>query len=226
MSKGLFRGILVTTMALALGAIALPADGFFQVHSFFDPNVKYRQWFDADVWRRAAPPAQARPAVATVAERFPYPEKEFVLTDALWGEAVAAVRYGKPDWYDAEVVRQRAEMEEFPPAMALLAWMFENGRGVEEDLRKAYTWYQRAKLTGEAQANGQTEKIFDSLAPPDRFYARVQLEEDIERLRKETAVVLEEYKSVNVRVLKQTRELDSLKRKIQRAKENVKAIRR
>ncbi|MFQ5763859.1 MAG: hypothetical protein ACE5GT_02930 [Rhodospirillales bacterium] len=242
MSKGFFRAIKVTAVALVLGAAALPADGFFQVHGFFDPSAKYRDWFDADVWRRAAPPGVVRVAAqgaaqggaqgaaqggaTTVAERYPYPEKEFVLTDERWREAVAAVQYGKPDWYDAEVVRQRAEMEEYPPAMGLLAWMFENGRGVREDLRMAYTWYQRAKLTGEAQANGRTQEIFDSLPPPAKFYARVQLAEDIKRLRKETEVALQEFKRVKVHVLKQTRELESLRRKTQRDKDKVKAIHR
>lgn len=222
MSKRFFRGIAVTALALAVGFAALPADGFFQVHSFFDPNAKYREWFDDAVWRRAQPPAATRAA----AERFPYPEKEFVLTEERWREAVADVRYGKPDWYDAEVVRQRAEMEEYPPAMALLAWMFETGTGVREDLRKAYTWYQRAKLAGEAQANGRTARIFDRLAPPDKRYARVQLAEDIERLRKEAEIAIQEYESVNVRVMKQTRELDSLRRKNRREKLQVKGIHR
>jgi len=110
--------------------------------------------------------------------------------------------------------------------MDLLGWMYENGRGVAQDKRRAYTWYERAKLAGAAQVLGQTQEIFKELTPPDQFYAELQLAEDIERMKQETETALKRFESVKLHVLKQQRELDSLRKRYKRDKRRVKAIHR
>ena len=60
------------------------------------------------------------------------------MTENLWRKSTNAVVAGKSKWYDFEVVRQRAEVEEYPPTMDFLAWMYEGGQGLERDYKNAF----------------------------------------------------------------------------------------
>jgi hypothetical protein len=97
-------------------------------------------------------------------------------------------------------------MDEHPPAMDFLAWMYENGHGVDRDFRKAFMWYERAKLAGEPKLRGAPAKIFTRLTPQERFMAQVQLAEDIERAKKSPKGRYQSFDTVNLRVLEQQRE--------------------
>ena len=154
------RKIKISVLAAFLGVLSFPVNGYFQAHSFFNPSNKYREWFHNTVWlqdTRAEEAARGGPGAAArnhIAVKYPYPDKKLVMTAKLWRESSQSIEYGKPDWFDVEVVRQRAEMEEHPPAMDFLAWMYEEGRGLEQDFKKAFMWYERAKLAGKEDLRG------------------------------------------------------------------------
>jgi TPR repeat protein len=198
-------------LAALLGAAALPVQGYFQSHSFFNPETRYREWFHVTRWpgevreSRAADRATAAVAAPVVAERYPYSNETFVMTEALWHKSTQKVEAGISDWYDTEVVRQRAEIEEHPPAMDFLAWMYEHGQGITQDYRKAFMWYERAKLAGETELRGASGKIFERLTPTERLFAQVQLADDIKRMNPEAAAAIEDFKQINLRVFKQRR---------------------
>lgn len=174
------RAIKITVLAAYLSLFALPVFGYFQwLHGI--PAMESGE-------NRYEAPAPASPAI-----KYPYPDKEFVMTGDLWRKSLKSVRFGNPDWYDVEIVRQRAEMEGYVPAMDLLAWMYEKGRGLKKDLRKAFTWYERAKLAGRSKLSGDPVRIFNRLRPAEKFQARLQLAEDIERLKPEAKVNLEAF---------------------------------
>jgi|GEM_PF-2389548 len=207
------RAVAVTLAAavLAVGT-ALPVHGYFQAHSLFHASEKYREWFQNTVWLENTRAAETRmgirrPDIATATGvKYPYKEQKFVMTEAKWQGSSTAVENGKADWYDIEIVRQRAEMDEHPPAMDFLAWMYENGLGVDRDFSKAYMWYERAKLAGEAKIRGAPAKIFTRLTPQERFMAQVQLAEDVERAKKSPKGRHQSFDTVNLRVLEQQRE--------------------
>ncbi|MFQ5764610.1 MAG: hypothetical protein ACE5GT_06755 [Rhodospirillales bacterium] len=201
------RKITISVLVVCLGTIAWPVYGFFQVHGLFNATDKYREWFQETAWPGEAPGALLVSPVA----RFPYPDKEFVMTERLWRQSSRAVEFGRPDWYDSEVVRQRAEVEEYAPAMDLLAWMYEHGRGLGQDYRKAFTWYERAKLAGKTELRGNSTRIFDRLSPPAQFFAEIQLAEDIRRMKPEAEVEIIRFERVNLHVFKQQRELNTLR---------------
>ena len=137
----------------------------------------------------------------------PDPDKKLVMTGKLWRESSQSIEFGRPDWFDVEVVRQRAEMEGFPPAMDFLAWMYEKGRGLERDYKRAFMWYERAKLAGKENLRGSSAKIFTRLSEREQFFAQVQLAEDIQRLKPDTQVTLEGFERIKLHVLKQQRVL-------------------
>ena len=192
--RAMTRGIKIIILAALFSLIALPVFGYFQ-------------------WLQGTPAVETgesrifeAPAPVSLAVKYPYPDKEFVMTRDLWRKAVKSVQLGNPDWFAVEIVRQRAEVEDYVPAMDLLAWMYEKGRGLEKDLRKAFTWYERAKMAGRPKLNGDPVKIFNRLPPAEKFQARLQLVEDIERLKPEEKVnleafELEELKRIKVHVL-------------------------
>jgi len=161
------RPIAISVLAILLGAIAVPVHGYFQAHFFFSPSNKYREWFQETRGLQDTRSRKTRPGIrfvssaASTALRYPYPDKAFVMTEKRWLKSANEAIHGKPDWYDVEVVRQRAEVEEYAPAMDLLGWMYQEGRGLKRDLRKAYNMYERAKLTGKPEVRGNTAKIFD-----------------------------------------------------------------
>ena len=135
------------------------------------------------------------------------------MTGKLWRESSQSIEFGKPDWFDAEVVRQRAEVEEYPPAMDFLAWMYEEGRGLNKNLKKAFMWYERAKLAGQVNLRGSSAKIFTRLSERERFFAQLQLSEDITRIKPGAKVTFEGFERVNLHVLKQQRVLGNYRKK-------------
>jgi TPR repeat protein len=214
------RIVKITVLTALLGALSLPVQGYFQSHSFFNPETKYREWFHVTRWPGEAEAPRADVAeskttrartVAGVspAEQYPYPSEKFVMTEAIWRKSKQNVEAGVSDWYDAEVVRQRAELEEHPPAMDFLAWMYEHGQGIKQDFRKAFMWYERAKLAGEIDPRGASGKIFEYLTPMDQAFAQVQLADDIKRMQPEQAAhMIDDFKQINMRVFKQRRSED------------------
>jgi len=207
------RPIAISVLAILLGAIAVPVHGYFQAHFFFSPSNKYREWFQETRGLQDTRSRKTRPGIrfvssaASTALRYPYPDKAFVMTEKRWLKSANEAIHGKPDWYDVEVVRQRAEVEEYAPAMDLLGWMYQEGRGLKRDLRKAYNMYERAKLTGKPEVRGNTAKIFDRLNPPEQVIAKIQLLEDIKRIKPDVAPVKKIREQVNFYVMKQRRDL-------------------
>lgn len=206
------RSIAIALAAAVAGGAAWPVQGYFQAHSFFHASEKYREWVQNTEWLENTRAAEARmgirrPDIVTAtAVKYPYKEQKFVMTEAKWHDSSTAVESGRADWYDVEIVRQRAEMDEHPPAMDFLAWMYENGHGVDRDFRKAFMWYERAKLAGEPKLRGAPAKIFTRLSEQEKFMAQVQLAEDIERAKKSPKGRYQSFDTVNLRVLEQQRE--------------------
>lgn len=206
------RTIAIALAAAVASGAAWPVQGYFQAHSFFHASEKYREWFQNTVWLENTRAAETRVGIrrADIATatgiKYPYKEQKFVMTEAKWHDSSTAVEKGDADWYDIEIVRQRAEMDEHPPAMDFLAWMYENGHGVDRDFRKAFMWYERAKLAGEPKLRGAPAKIFTRLTPQERFMAQVQLAEDAERAKKKPKGRYQGFDTVNLRVLEQQRE--------------------
>jgi hypothetical protein len=193
---------------LAVGA-TWPVHGYFQAHSFFHAAENYRQWFQNTVWLENTRFEERRLGITKpgidppMAVKYPWKERKFVMTEEKWQVSSVAVEQGTADWYDIEIVRQRAEMDEHPSAMDFLGWMYEKGQGVDRDYRKAYMWYERAKLAGEKKTRGTPFKIFQRLSPQDKFMSQVQLAEDTERARGPKS--RRTFDAVNLRVLEQER---------------------
>ncbi len=205
--------MVISVLAAFLGAIALPVYGKFQLYGFFNPSNKYREWFQETGLQKTQRGVRLVSGTSSTAVRFPYPEKPFVMTERRWLKSVNEAINGKPDWYDVEVVRQRAEVEEYAPAMDLLGWMYQEGRGLNQDLRKAYNMYERAKLAGKPKIRGNTAKIFDRLKPPEKLIAKIQLLDDIERMKPGTTPNVTGFDRVELLIMKQRRELYALRLK-------------
>lgn len=218
------RTIKVSIIAILLGGIALPVHSNIKLSPFFSPSEKYRQWFHETTWLQDAQ-AQNRAGwfrsnslVTSTAVRYPYPEKKFEMTNAHWSDSTKAIIDGQSDWYDSEIVRQRAEVEEHPPAMEFLAWMYKEGKGLDQDLRKAFMWYERAKLAGLEDFKSPSSKIYNRLTQRDKYFAELQLIDDIEEVKsgarkgKLGKDGYKDYKTVNLRVMKQQRDPDHFKR--------------
>ena len=179
------KAIAVSVLAVIFAVIAVPVYGNFQLHGFFSPSNKYRAWFDETAARRALlnAPGFRRASAASTAAKYPYPDKDFVMTEAFWNKSSDAIEGGKSDWFDTEIIRQRAEVEKYPPAMDFLGWMYEEGRGVNRDYRKAFMWYERAKLAGMENLRGSSTKIFRRLRQSERDAMELQLAEDVEQFK-------------------------------------------
>ena len=209
------RKIKISVLVALLGVVALPVQGYFQAYGFFNPSNKYREWFHNTVWlqdtriQEAARGGRRAAVRNSIAVKYPYPDKAFVMTERRWLKAAGEAIHGRPDWYDVEVVRQRAEVEEYAPAMDLLGWMYQEGRGLQQDLRKAYNMYELAKLAGEREVRGNPAEIFDRLTPPEQLVAKIQLLDDIRRIKPDAAPAQEASKQVRLHVLKQQRDLKS-----------------
>ena len=213
------RKIKIFVLAAFLGVLSFPVNGYFQAHSFFNPTNKYRDWFKETVWLPDTRVEEAKrggfrlASANDIAVKYPYPDKKLVMTKKLWRESSHSIEFGKPDWFDAEVVRQRAEVEEYPPAMDFLAWRYEEGRGLERDYKKAFMWYERAKLKGKADLRGSSAKIFTRLSEREQFFAQLQLAEDIQRMKPGAKVTFEGFERVKLHVLKQQRVLSNYRKK-------------
>ena len=218
------RTITVSILAILLGGIALPVHGYFQVRSFFNPSEKYRQWFHESVWlqdTRAEEGARGlrKPLIPTsTADKYPYPQKPFTMTEKIWRVSSGTVEFGDPNWYDVEVIRQRAEMEGHPPAMDILGWMYETGRGLKQDHRKAFMWYERAAIAGKTDLRGSSAKIFQRLSGRDQYFAELQLAEDLERVKKDDGFGYAGSERVKLHVLGQQRDPQFFARIRQKAK--------
>jgi len=163
-----------SVLAILLGGIALPVHADSDITSFFSPSEKYQQWFkETPNVSRSAP----------TAEQYPYPDKTFVMSENQWKKSSKAILDDRSNWFDTEIVRHRAEVEEFPPAMDFLAWMYQEGRGLERDYRKAFMWYERAKMAGLENLSGSSAKIFERLSGNEKYFAELQLAEDIEQVK-------------------------------------------
>ena len=217
--------IIISVLTVGLAGIALPVQGFSQEHSFFNSSNKYREWFHETIWVQDLSPAEAakvlrrRPIRTSTAARYPYPEKDLVLTEKRWREAFKAIEAGKSNWFDVEVIRQHAGTGGYGPAMNFLAWMYEGGRGWNRDFRKAFMWYERAKLSGQVDLRGNPAKIFERLKKDDKVLAQLQLTEDIERLEAKDKSDIESspgiagYESIRLHVLKEQRETAALRKR-------------
>ncbi len=115
------RKIKISVLAAFLGVLSFPVNGYFQAHSFFNPTNKYREWFKETPWLPDTRVEEAKrggfrlASANDIAVKYPYPDKKLVMTGKLWRESSHSIEFGKPDWFDAEVVRQRAEVEERRP---------------------------------------------------------------------------------------------------------------
>jgi hypothetical protein len=224
------RPILISFVVAFLGAIALPVQGNFPGAFFFNVSDKYRDWnhdplVHADGrYDKAHRGFRLFAGAHPTSEMYPYPDKKFVMTKKRWLKSANEAINGDPDWFDVEVVRQRAEVEEYAPAIELLGWMYEKGRGLNKDLRKAYNLYERAKLVGEAKVRGDTEKIYDSLTQPEKLVADIVLQEDIRRIKPNSALTEKGPKRVKLHVMKKQRELNSRRNKLRNAKKRSKGL--
>ncbi len=185
------RTIKIAALVAFLCLITLPVYGFF----------RWIQKIPAANGDIGVSAAAITPVPATFADKYPYPEKDFVMSEKMWRKSLKAITSGSPGWYDVEIVRQRAEIEEYAPAMDILAWMYEQGRGLKRDLRRAFTWYERAKLAGHTELNGDPVKIFKRLKPRDKYLARLQLSEDIQRMKPDARNHLKGFESIKLHVL-------------------------
>jgi hypothetical protein len=213
------RKIKITVLAAFLGVVSFPVQSYFQAHGFFNPSNKYREWFHETVWlqdTRIQEAAQGNIRLAAandIAVKYPYPDKKLVMTEKLWRNSSRTIETGKPDWFDTEVVRQRAEVEGHPPAMDFLAWMYQEGRGLKQDHKKAFMWYERAKLAGRADLRGNSAKIFNRLNEREQYFAQVQLAEDIQRMKPNAQVTLDGFERIKLHVMKQQRQIGNLRKK-------------
>jgi len=216
------KAIAITVLAGCFATVAVPVHGFFQAHGIFNPSNKYAEWFKETTWDGDKRPGASTGirtntrggrfilAGASTSEKYPYPDpgKKLVMTEKMWLKSAKAVEMGTSDWFDSEVVRHRADVEKHPPAMDLLAWMYEGGRGLKRDYRKAFMWYERAKMNGQEELRGSSAKIFQRMPQQDQFIAQLQRTEDIEALKAEGKPIPKGIEQVNLRILKSQRGSD------------------
>ena len=217
------KTIAVSVLAVTFAVTAVPVYGQFQLQGFFNPSNKYRVWFDETSSRRALlKVSEIRQASAvSPAVKYPYPEKEFVMTEAFWRNSLKAIAGGESDWFDTEIVRHRAEVEKYAPAMDFLGWMYQEGLGLKKDYRKAFMWYERAKLAGMENLRGSSTKIFNRLSESDRAFAESQLADDIKRLRSEalkgvqgqTGYSSRDFERIKLHILRQQNDFNFFKNK-------------
>lgn len=225
-----------SVVVVLLGSLAMPVHGYFQAYSFFNTSDKYKKWFHETVWLQdTRAEKRARGIVSAsispnIAAKYPYPDREFVMTENIWRDSTTKIEIGASDWFDAEVVRQRAEVEEYPPAMNFLAWMYEEGQGLEKDYRKAYTWYERVKLADEAALSGSPQNVYRKLNRRQKYFAQLQLADDIkyanspEALRKkhERELKAKGLGTVKLHVLEEQPEMKELRKRRKAEKRKAK----
>ena len=221
------KAIAVSVLAVTFAVIAVPVYGQSQLQGFFNPSYKYREWFDQTSSRRVflEVSENSQASESSIATKYPNPDKDFVMTEAFWKKSSNAIAGGKSDWFDTEIIRQRAEVEKYPPAMDFLGWMYQEGRGLNRDYRKAFMWYERDKLAGFENSRGSTTKIFNRLSNSERAAVEIQLAEDIERLRSEASKGTEgqagyysqNFDRIKLHILRQQNDFNFFKNKKKRA---------
>ncbi|MDA1089583.1 MAG: SEL1-like repeat protein [Proteobacteria bacterium] len=204
----------VFVLALSLTGPALPALGQGELQGFYDPSSKYREWFNetkryqglsaeeiAKATRRRRDQEKAKDQSRSA---YPaYPDQKFEMTEELWNKASAAILKGGAEWKDTEIIRYAAEVGAHGPAMDFLAWMYEEGRGLDKDFRKAYMWYKRAKLAGVENTRGSSAKIYDRLSEREKYFADLQLAED-----QKSSNTSGDYKRIQMHVLGKNRDIE------------------
>jgi hypothetical protein len=217
------KTIMVSALAILLGGVALPVHAYIKLSAFFSPSEKYQQWFHKTASDQVAPGGQGTgasgpaPSGVATSKRYPYPDKKFVMTEELWNKSSRAILDDKSDWFDAEIIRHSAGVDEHPPAMDFLAWMYQEGRGLKKDYRKAYIWYERAKLAGFKNTTGSSAKVFDRLEERDKYFAELQIAEDIKdikagRRRGGGKKAKDDFEEIDLRVMRNQRDPEYLKR--------------
>jgi len=173
-------------LAVIMGQ-SLPVQSLAPMQGLFNPSEMYRQLFQTTSWLGDTRREEARlgrldpnsPMHLPASVKYPYPEKEFVMTEAHWQHAVAAIEAGTEQWFDIEIVRQRAAMEGHAPAMDFLAWMYEHGRALKRNPREAVLWYNRAEIAGVKKPRGNKFAIFKrQLTHKDQRVVKRQIDEE------------------------------------------------
>lgn len=179
---------LLVFVAVIMGQ-SLPVQGLAPMQGLFSPSEMYRQWFQTTAWLGDTRREEARlgridpnsPMHLPTSVKYPYPDKQFVMTEEHWLNAVAAIEAGREEWFDIEVVRQRAAMEGHAPAMDFLAWMYEHGHALKRNPGKAVLWYARAELAGVEKPRGNKFAIFNrELAHKDQRIIKRQIDDEAE----------------------------------------------
>ena len=104
--------------------------------------------------------------------------------------------------------------------MDILGWMYENGQGLKRDHRKAFMWYQRAAIAGINDLRGSSAGIFKRLSERDKYFAQLQLTEDMKRIKEGGKFGYEGSERVKLHVLGQQRDPKFFSRKRQKTKKN------
>ncbi len=220
------KAMAIFVLAGCFGITAVPVHGFFQAHGIFNPSNKYQDWFRETTWRgdpfSGSRGARVILASSSVAEKYPYPGNKLVMTEKMWLKSTKAVEFGNSSWFDSEVVRHRADIEKHPEAMNFLAWMYEKGQGLDRDYRKAYMWYERAKMAGKVDLRGSSSKIFQRMEPQDQYFAKLQQAEDLQALKKSGKLPSKGFEKIGLHVLKSQR--DPSFYKLQRAQTKKKGL--
>lgn len=203
--------IALAVLLVTVSAVSLPVQGLAPLSGLFNVSEKYRLWFQSTARLHETRLEEARsgntapvPGLYRLTSvKYPYPDKQFVMTEKIWNDALNNIQFGNPDWFDAEVVRQRAVLEGFPDAMNVLAWMYENGRATEQNFREAFLWYVRAERAGETKPRGNKFTIFTrQLSPLQQRTATSQLADE---LKVDEIDVLPGWESINLQILAEDR---------------------
>lgn len=186
------RNIYHLVMFMAAFGLSVPAHGQELTLSFFSASEKYELWF-REVGKPIVPSKTMVLGRITITHNvhpptsltYPYPDKKFSMTERMWEQAIRKIESGKPDWFDVEIVRQRAEMERFPPAMNFLGWMYEKDRGLKRNFRNAFFWYAQAELAGVTNLRGNPIKLFKRMRPGnERKLALLNISDAFNRIEK------------------------------------------
>ena len=125
------KAIAVSVLAVTFAVIAVPVYGQSQLQGFFNPSYKYREWFDQTSSRRVflEVSENSQASESSIAAKYPYPDKDFVMTEAFWKKSSNAIAGGKSDWFHTEIIRQRAEVKNTPRPWISTAGCIRKGAG-------------------------------------------------------------------------------------------------
>jgi len=204
-------GLAAVVMLVAIFAVSLPVQGLAPLSGFFFNSAeKYHLWFQSTSRlhetrleeKLSGNMAPVPGLYRTTSVKYPYPDKHFVMTEKIWNQTLDAIESGNPDWFDAEVVRQRAVLEGFPEAMNVLAWMYEHGRATRQNFREAFLWYVRAERAGVKKPRGKKFTIFTrDLTSLQKRTATSQLADE---LKVDESEFVPGWESINLQILAET----------------------